>query len=506
MTSGKFGALLAHIDLKRLGQRLAQFLANGSALLRRFAIDGPLDVEQGVDASHNLDRNGRERDSLLARRLPSRVLLEIGHGKERAAGVDPAPRLDDWTRTSARQIKLAIPVKRVCLEQSGIAGQMALRMLAFAVARVIEHRRRRRCPTEWRVISDIDPTSADIGLAFGQDRHRGVITVQALSRQNMRLDKPQYWAQRHAARPHGVRHRRQADRHAFPSIALGLPVQGLMLAELLEQDHGQQIGARPSPWDHMEGGRRLADLLTVLAGELLPYRFDHLPLARDRFQGPGHVLTQLAQSYAATTITRRRRNDHHALAREVLGEGVSFGALARECYHCRGLGDGFLRSQLIFGGAGFQLFELQRQLLDEPGRSLRARTVQLALQSGDPQLLMRDQGQVFRRLGPCHRQFCCARVTLRSHLSHLCAFDGQCRLQRVDVVRESRNVIVHDCMESYSARVRQLFLGFQVRFFRLIPLPADARFVADFSSRSPRAYSRAAQLRSERHRLQVMAR
>jgi hypothetical protein len=58
VTSGKFGALLAHIDLKRLDQRLAQFLANGSALLRRFAIDRPLDLEQGVDASHNLDRHG----------------------------------------------------------------------------------------------------------------------------------------------------------------------------------------------------------------------------------------------------------------------------------------------------------------------------------------------------------------------------------------------------------------------------------------------------------------
>jgi hypothetical protein len=63
--------LLAHIDLKRLDQRLAQFLANGFVLLGRFAIDGPLDVEQGVDASYNLDRNGRERDSPLGCRLPS---------------------------------------------------------------------------------------------------------------------------------------------------------------------------------------------------------------------------------------------------------------------------------------------------------------------------------------------------------------------------------------------------------------------------------------------------
>ena len=52
--SGEFGALLAHVDTRSaLDQRLAEFLANSSASLRRFAIDGSLDVEQGVDASYN---------------------------------------------------------------------------------------------------------------------------------------------------------------------------------------------------------------------------------------------------------------------------------------------------------------------------------------------------------------------------------------------------------------------------------------------------------------------
>jgi hypothetical protein len=81
--------------------------------------------------------------------------------------------------------------KRVGLEQSCGAGQMALRMIAFAVAGVIDIAGRGGdVPTEWRVISDVDPTTACTGLAFGQDRHRGVITMQALSRQNMHLDKP----------------------------------------------------------------------------------------------------------------------------------------------------------------------------------------------------------------------------------------------------------------------------------------------------------------------------
>src|ERR1700733_15018419 len=44
-----------------------------------------------------------------------------------------------------------------------------------------------------------------------------------------------------------------------------------MLAELLEQDHRQQTCPSPASGDHMERGRCLADFLTVLAGELLPY-------------------------------------------------------------------------------------------------------------------------------------------------------------------------------------------------------------------------------------------
>ena len=48
----------------------------------------------------------------------------------------------------------------------------------------------------------------------------------------------------------------------------------------------------------MERRRRLADLLAVPAGELLPHRLDYLPLARDHFQGLRYVLVQLAQARA----------------------------------------------------------------------------------------------------------------------------------------------------------------------------------------------------------------
>jgi hypothetical protein len=87
---------------------------------------------------------------------------------------------------------------------------------------------------------------------------------------------------------------------------------------------------------------------------------------------------------------------------------------------------------------------LQRQLIDEPVRSLRTGAIDLALELRDPQLLLRDQGQVFGRLGPRHRQFRGPGVAFRNHLPHLCALDRQGRFQRVDVVRQGCKSGVHD--------------------------------------------------------------
>src|SRR4051794_13653910 len=103
-----------------------------------------------------------------------------------------------------------------------------------------------------------------------------------------------------------------------------------MLAELLEHDHGQQAWAGPSSCDGMERCRRLADLLAVAAGELLPHRLDHFPLTRNRFQRPGHVFAELAQATAAAAFASRGRTDHHALAGKMIGEGIAFGPRARK--------------------------------------------------------------------------------------------------------------------------------------------------------------------------------
>ena len=55
-------------------------------------------------------------------------------------------------------------------------------------------------------------------------------------------------------------------------------------------------------------------------------------------------------------------------------------------------------------GGGRQLFERQRRLIDQARRALRPLSVNLALQFGDPQLLLRDQRHVFGCFGARDRQ------------------------------------------------------------------------------------------------------
>jgi hypothetical protein len=57
--------------------------------------------------------------------------------------------------------------------------------------------------------------------------------------QNMGPDQGMDRCQRGSAGPDLIGQRREAEVDAFPGVALGLPVQRLVLAELLEQDHGK---------------------------------------------------------------------------------------------------------------------------------------------------------------------------------------------------------------------------------------------------------------------------
>src|ERR1700726_5073362 len=75
--------------------------------------------------------------------------------------------------------------------------------------------------------------------------------------------------------------------------------------------------------------------------ELLAHGLDPLPLARHRFQRPGHVLAKLAQAVAAAALASRRRIDHHTFTGKMVGERIA-GARARKSTHGRRPSDGSL--------------------------------------------------------------------------------------------------------------------------------------------------------------------
>ena len=190
--------------------------------------------------------------------------------------------------------------------------------------------------------------------------------------------------------------RRRIDHHALARKVIGERVALGALA--------REGGDRRRFGDRVERRGRLADPLAIPAGELLPHRLDHLPLARLRLQRPRHVLAELAQAFAPAAFASGRRIEHDALARKVIGERGALVTLSREPGDVCRLGERRLRRDLVLARARLQLLERKRQLVDQPRRAFRALPVDLTLQLGDPQLLQGDQRRVFRRLGAGDRQ------------------------------------------------------------------------------------------------------
>ena len=119
------------------------------------------------------------------------------------------------------------------MQDAGVARQMRLRVLAPPIVRVMEDRGGRPGAAERLIVADVNPEPAGVGLAFGQHRHGRVVAVQALGRHDVGLDQAPERIERRRDRAHRVGHGGERDRRALERIALGLPVQRLVLAELL---------------------------------------------------------------------------------------------------------------------------------------------------------------------------------------------------------------------------------------------------------------------------------
>ena len=220
----------------------------------------------------------------------------------------------------------------------------------------------------------------------------------------MLTDQPAKGLKRSGTGANLVGQRRQAEIDALAGIALCLPVQRLMLAELLEQDRCQQVRPGPSPWRRMERRRGLADLLAGATREPLADGLDHLPLPRDHLQRVGDVLAHLHDAVGTAAGAGRGCLDHHALARQVLREGFAGWATAFEAGDRRRLRR-LLGGDLVLSGRGLEFLELQLHLIDQARPTLRALAVLLPSQLGDLEPKMSDHRLGGRGHCPGLRQF-----------------------------------------------------------------------------------------------------
>ncbi len=220
--------------------------------------------------------------------------------------------------------------------------------------------------------------------------------MQAVRRQHMGRNQVVQGSERHRARADLIGQRRQAESDAFARVAIALPVERLVLAVLLEQDHRQQVGTGPAPRRRMKRRRRLRDRLASPAGELLAHRLDHLPLARDRLQRLGHVLADLRQLLRAAARAGCRRRHHHPLARKMRRKRLAPGPAPREPLHLGGLLRRPLGRQFVLRRARLEIVELELKLIEKTLLALRTLAVELAPQLLDRQL---EEGDLGLRVG-----------------------------------------------------------------------------------------------------------
>ena len=232
----------------------------------------------------------------------------------------PACGLPDRAGLAVREIELFVAIIGVGLQDAGVVNEMRLRALACPIARGIEQRRRRPGAAERPVVVDVNPEPAGVGLALRQHWHGRVVAVEPLGRHHLGLDELQERIERRRDRADGVGHGGERDQGALERIALGLPVQRLALAELLEHDHRQQARARPGPRDRVERRRRLADLFAIPGRRTSPAPFRSPSTAAA--SSPASASRPRRACAGDCRSTRRRSADQSPPARAEGGRGT----------------------------------------------------------------------------------------------------------------------------------------------------------------------------------------
>ena len=217
---------------------------------------------------------------------------------------------------------------------------------------------------------------------------------------DMALDQSVQRTQRRGASADLIGERRQAEVDPFTGVALALPAERLMLAELLEQDHRQQARTGKAARRDMERRRRLGDRLAPPAGEPLPNGLDHLPLTGDNLERLRDVLAELRQLRRTAAGAAQRRPPITGLASR--GDRCSGNALRRARLRSKVLtmvdDEERSTSEFVLRRVRLGVFQLHLQLVEKPllARS-SSRLLERAPKLFDLQLQSRNQRLSARR-------------------------------------------------------------------------------------------------------------
>jgi hypothetical protein len=173
-------------------------------LVRRFAVDGALDLEQDIDASHGLAGNRR---------------LSRFRQEELSAAVAPTGRFKDRSQLPLGLVELVVYIKGIGLHQAHIAGKMALRVLSSPVARVVEQGRRRIRAAKRPVIANIMRWTVPALISCERAPQGG----QAMAMMTIGLDISKSWFQIHWITADGEIIRKKLARGKVLDFFSGLP-------------------------------------------------------------------------------------------------------------------------------------------------------------------------------------------------------------------------------------------------------------------------------------------
>src|SRR5208337_4885806 len=293
-------------------------------------------------------------------------------------GVRPASNLRDRARLGPSRIVQPLEASvAVSLKEAGEARHVRRRMLGTTVGAVEIGRRRSGRATKQPIVAHIDPQPSGRGPPEPrrQHRHRGVVAVDLLAREDMLADLRHHRVEQPGGLTYPVTQRRAVEFKSLAGKYLTLTVQRKVVTVLRHQQMCQGGGGGATARGRHRRSRCLRNRIAGGAGIFWPDVADHPEVAGHVIQNLGHVLAELGHPLAAVGAFAGAVIGglmHDLLARRMVRQRLALrlAALADRSHRFGGIGLSFgFRGG--FGLAGFQFLKPQFELLDLAGDALR---------------------------------------------------------------------------------------------------------------------------------------